>query len=98
MVRRMATMTQHRHFIGSQKIGWLKPVATALFVVEYNPAMLPGLDKLATRPPGEFGARTRYDGHGGNVVESWAVSFAHGGKDASARQWLRNNNSSRPSS
>lgn len=59
-----------------EKIGWLKPVATEMFVGKYDPATLHGLDKLMTKPKASplHGVPAR-DDRDWNAIEAWAASL-----------------------
>jgi menaquinone-dependent protoporphyrinogen oxidase len=58
------------------ELGWLKPVATEMFVGKYDPAVLHGLDKLVTKlkasPMHGLGA---HDDRDWDAIEGWARSL-----------------------
>lgn len=59
-----------------ERIGWLKPVATEMFVGKFDPATLRGLDKLVTKPKASplYGVPAR-DDRDWNAIEAWAASL-----------------------
>ena len=59
-----------------ERIGWLTPVATEMFVGKYDPATLHGLDKLMTKPKASplHGVSAR-DDRDWNAIEAWAASL-----------------------
>jgi menaquinone-dependent protoporphyrinogen oxidase len=66
-----------------EKMDWLKPVATEMFVGKYDPAVLRGLDKLVSKPKASplhgLGAHDDCDW---DAIDGWAESLSLGGADA----------------
>ncbi len=67
-----------------EKMDWLKPVATEMFVGKFDPAALRGLDKLVTKPKASplhgLGA---HDDRDWGAIERWAESLSLGEADQS---------------